>query len=87
MAELTRSLESSASQHSSSVDTLRAALRHQENRTRSLQEELLRTQETLKERKEEFDSYKVGLKACYKTECNKPSSSGPSAECTEVSSL
>ena len=46
-------------QHQSSVGTLQAALRHQENRCRSLQEELSVVQETLKKRDEEFESYKV----------------------------
>lgn len=55
-------------QHQSSVGTLQAALRHQESRGRSLQEELGAVQETLKRRDEEFESYKVGSGSCF---CNK----------------
>ena len=47
-------------QNQSSVGTLQAALRHQEGRSKSLQEELGALQETLKMRDKEFESYKVG---------------------------
>lgn len=60
MSELTVKMALSDQQHQSSVGTLQAALRHQEGRGRSLQEELGVVQETLKRRDEEFESYKVG---------------------------
>lgn len=59
VSELTMKMVVSDQQHQSSVGTLQAALRHQEGRCRSLQEELGVVQETLKKRDEEFESYKV----------------------------
>lgn len=64
VSELTVKMTVAGQQHQSSVGTLQAALRHQEGRSRSLQEELGVVQEALRRRDKEFESYKVGSGSC-----------------------
>ena len=64
VSELTVKMTVAEQQHQSSVGTLQAALRHQEGRSRSLQEELGVVQEALKRRDKEFESYKVSSWSC-----------------------